>query len=360
MSRSIRAAVIGSTGRGDYGHGLDRVWLALKDVQLVAVADDDPTGLTAAAKRLAVERTFADYRQLLDEVRPDVVSVCPRWVDRHREMIGAALERGIHVFCEKPFVRSPAEADALIDIAERTHAVAAVAHQTRYSPVLPVIRQLLADGAIGQLREIQAHGKEDRRGGGEDLWVLGTHVLDLMRHFGGQPTACTAQVRVAGQPARPQDRAAGNEGLGPLVGDEIHAEFALANKVIGRFDSVRNAAQNPSRFGIRLIGELGEIAMGTGYLPTASLTRQGGPAEPITSAGVGQPEPLADGGLDAGNLLVARDLLAAAQEQRQPVCSMYEARAVVEMISAVFAAHVAGGAVQLPLADRDNPLANWR
>lgn len=360
MTRSFRAAVIGSTGRGDYGHGLDTVWLGLDNVCLEAVADDDPQGLAAAAKRLQTDRAYGDYRQMLDEIRPDVVTICPRWVDKHREMIVAAVERGIHVYCEKPLARSPGEIDDIIDAAARTHALVATAHQTRYSPLVPVIRQLLVDGAIGRLREIRARGKEDRRGGGEDLWVLGTHVLDLMRLFGGQPTSCAASVLVAGQPARPEHVAAGNEGLGPLVGDEIHAEFVLADGVTGYFDSVRGGAQTPSRFGVQFIGETGAIALGTGYLPTATLTRHSGAPAPISSAGLGQPEPLTDGGLDAGNRAAASDLLAAVEEQRPPICSAAEARAVVEMIAAVFASHVAGGPVKFPLVDRGNPLSEWR
>lgn len=360
MPRHFRAAVIGSTGRGDYGHGLDRVWLDVDNVQLVAVADENPDGLAAAATRLKVDRTYADHRQMLDEVRPDVVSVCPRWVDQHRDMVLAAVERGIHVYCEKPLARSPREADEMLDAAARTHALIAVAQQTRYSPVLPVVQRLIADGAVGTLREIRARGKEDQRGGGEDLWVLGTHVLDLMRLFGGQPTRCQAEILVTGKPARPEHVAAGNEGLGPLVGDEVHARFSLPEGVEGRFDSVRGAAQKPSRFGVRMVGDKGVIALTTGYLPTATLTRTNAASQPITSAGLDQPEPLTDGGLDAGNRLAARDLLAAIEEQRHPKCSAYESRAVIEMITAVFAAHVAGGPVPFPLSNRDNPLAAWR
>jgi hypothetical protein len=77
---------------------------------------------------------------------------------------------------------------------------------------------------------------------------------------------------------------------------------------------------------------------------------------PISSAGAGQPEPLSDGGLDGGNLLACQDLLAAIQEDRQPECSVYEARQAVEMIAAVFESHRTQAAVALPLKTRVNPL----
>ena len=48
---TLRAAVIGRTGRGDYGHGLDEVWVDLPGVELVAVADDDKIGLAKTANQ---------------------------------------------------------------------------------------------------------------------------------------------------------------------------------------------------------------------------------------------------------------------------------------------------------------------
>jgi hypothetical protein len=53
MQSRFRIGVIGHTGRGNYGHGLDTVWLEMPDSEIVAVADADPTGLAAAQKRPA-------------------------------------------------------------------------------------------------------------------------------------------------------------------------------------------------------------------------------------------------------------------------------------------------------------------
>src|SRR5262245_5212759 len=114
MSRNYKIGVIGRTGRGDYGHGIDTVWLGMPGVQIVAVSDDDKTGLASAAKRLEVTSAFADYREMLDKSKPDVVSICQRWIDRHCEMVLACAERGIHVFMEKPLCRTLAEADEMV------------------------------------------------------------------------------------------------------------------------------------------------------------------------------------------------------------------------------------------------------
>ena len=60
-----REAVIGRTGRGDYGHGLDLALLGHPRLQVVAVADEDKDGRAAAAKRLGVAHAYGDYRTMV-------------------------------------------------------------------------------------------------------------------------------------------------------------------------------------------------------------------------------------------------------------------------------------------------------
>ncbi|MBX3439470.1 MAG: Gfo/Idh/MocA family oxidoreductase, partial [Planctomycetaceae bacterium] len=212
MSQTYRVAVFGRTGRGNYGHGLDICWLDHPRTKVVAVADDDAEGRAQAAKRLNVEQSFDDYRRMLDEVRPDIFAICSRWVDQHRDAAVAAGERGIHVFMEKPFCRTPAEADEIIAACERTHTRLAIAHPTRYSPIVGTVRRLLRDGAIGRVLELRARGKEDRRGGGEDLWVLGSHMLDLSLALNFDPVWCFASVLQDGEPLRREHVSDGAEG----------------------------------------------------------------------------------------------------------------------------------------------------
>ena len=361
-----RVAVIGHTGRGNYGHGLDRVWLDVPGTRIVAVADADPKGLAAAVKRLGGPKGFADYRRMLDEVKPDLVSVCPRWLDQHCEMVVAAAERGVRgIYQEKPMCRTLAEADRMVAACKKNNVKLAIAHQTRYSQKLPVIRELISSGRLGRILEIRARGKDDSRGGGEDLWVLGTHMLNLMNHFGGKPQSCYGTVWQDGRPIRREDVKPGNEGIGPLAGDEVHAQYRLSGKVTGYFDSVRNGRGNPTRFGLRIFGSEGVLQLhNTGHLPDTQFLgdsswspgRTGKKWIPVTSAGVGKPEPLPNDGLDGGNVRAAVDLIAAVEEDRQPVSNIDEARTATEMIVAVFESQRTGGPVKFPLANRQNPL----
>lgn len=367
MATRTRVAVIGRTGRGDYGHNLNGVWLALDEVEIVAVADDNKQGLAAAAKKLRAPQAYSDYREMLDRAKPEVVSICQRWVDQHRDMVLAAAERGIHVAMEKPLCRTLAEADEMVAACQRSHVKLALAMQTRYSPKLPVVQEMIDSGKLGRILEFRARGKEDTRGGNEDLCVLGIHLMNLINTLGGSPRWCMASVTQDGRPITPREAAEGNEGLGLLAGDAVHALYGgLANGAVAHFDSVRMTMGKPSRFGLSLLGTQGVLEMLTGYLPDVyflpdpswSPGRSGAAWQAVSSRGLGEPEPLADGGLDAGNILVARDLLAAIREDRQPLASVEAARDAMEMVVAPIAAAVAGRPVAMPLESRKNPLSS--
>jgi len=112
----MRVAVIGRTGRGDWGHAIDELWQDLDVAEVVAAADENEAGLAAAAERhgLADGATFRDWQAMLTAVKPAIVAICPRNLDCHAEMAIAAAEAGAKgIFMEKPFVRTPAEADAV-------------------------------------------------------------------------------------------------------------------------------------------------------------------------------------------------------------------------------------------------------
>ena len=115
MPAKLRAGVIGATGKGNYGHGLDAVFSKLDGVGLIALADENEPGRAAAGKRLGVSRLHADYREMLKAERLNLVSVCPRWVDQRLAMVRAAAEAGCHVYCEKPLAGDLVAGDALLE-----------------------------------------------------------------------------------------------------------------------------------------------------------------------------------------------------------------------------------------------------
>ena len=354
--------VIGATGRGNYGHGVDTAWLDLPNTKIVAVADADEAGRAEAAKRTGCDNTFADYRQMMDAAKPDIVAICPRWLDQHADMILAAAERGIHCYVEKPFCRTLKEADAIVAACERSHARVAIAHPTRYAPAMATIRRLIKDGAIGQVVELRGRGKEDRRGGGEDLWVLGSHIMDMSLELGYEPEWCFASVLEGGERVSAKHVKKGNEGIGPLAGDAVRATFGLKQGITYSFQSYRNAGGTPWRFALRVYGSEGIIEIMENVLPDVwilqdrSWGRGGGEWKRVSSAGIDKPESLTDPKFKRRHHVPIENLLSAIEKQHEPKCGMYDGRKVVEMIAAVFESHVQNAPVTFPLQNRENPL----
>ena len=366
--KMLRVAVIGHTGRGNYGHGLDTMWTQISETEIAAVADADPAGLAATQKKLGGIAGFADCRKMLAEVKPDIVAVAPRFVDEHHDMILAAIEAGARgIYVEKPFCRTPAEADGIIAACEKRNVKLAIAHRNRCHPALPVVAALVKDGAIGRLLELRGRGKEDDRGGALDLWVLGAHVMNLIHFFAGNPVACTATLLQDGRPATRDDVKEGAEGTGLIAGNEVHARFEMERGIPAFFESVQKAGVSRAGFGLQLIGTGGIIDLRCDAEPIAHLLT-GNPFQPtpeprawipISSAGPGKPEPVANlGKLISSHVVAGRDLIAAIRENRAPLCSASDGRTIVEMISAVLESHRLGGKrVAFPLNTRQSPLS---
>ena len=356
--RPLTVGVIGHTGQGNYGHGEDTVWLKIPQTKLVAVADADPKGLAVAAKRLGGVKAYADYKVMLAETKPDIAAICPRHIHEHRDMIVAAVEAGVKgIYVEKPFVRTLAEADEIVKLCADRGVRLAIAHRNRYHPVVDVVKQLVASGKIGELKEIRVRGKQDQRGGGLDLWVLGGHGFNLATLFTGPATSCEATIFVEGRPATKADIHPGDEGVGLIVGDEIHARYETKSGIPLYFDSKKGTPAKGTPFGARLIGTKGVISLQIDEEPLAILERDG-QKTPITTAGIGKPEPIKDIKLvNGGHHGAVRDLLAAIADKREPLCGPSAGLETVELTMAVFASFVADGKkVSLPLADRQHPL----
>ncbi len=360
-----RVAVIGRTGKGNYGHGLDVVWTDIEQAEVVAVADEDPRGRAEAAKRLKAPKAYADYRRMLERERPQIVSVAPRWLDSHRDMVLACAEFGCHVFLEKPMCQSLEQADEMVAALEKRGLKLAIAHQTRYSPALRHAREAIAGGGLlGDILELRGRGKEDRRGGGEDLMVLGTHVMDLMRCFAGDAQWCFARVRDGGKPITKNEVRDGAEGIGPLAGDEIHAMYRFDGTTMGYFSTDLAKHGASKRFGLQVYGTKGILTMTTGAVPEIWFVedpswqpgRSKARWKQISSNGIDRPETLSDPGHHFGNRLIALDLIRAIEEDRQPKGSMYDGRAALEMILAVYESHRQNSSAVLPLKNRTHPL----
>jgi predicted dehydrogenase len=365
-----RAGVIGHTGRGNYGHGLDLSLSGLPGVEVVAVADPDEAARERTVQKTGAKLGYADYRAMLEAEKLDVVAVGPRQPDQRAEMLMATIESGVKaIYSEKPFARSLAEADRVLAAADARGVKIAVAHQNRAFPAWRTAKKLIDEGKIGRLRALKGYGKQDRRGGGQDLMVLGTHLLDLMRLFAGDPRWCTARVCQEGHDGTPSDAHPGEEAVGLVMGDDVVAHYGFDNGVNGSYESARaDDGGQGNYFRLDLCGRGGIVTVWSSttmpvYLYPRPFALPDKPDEwqVIQPEEQGMPEGAPEGAsaMHPANSFIVRDLLAALEEGRKPLSSGHDARAALEMIHAVYASHIAGNRVAMPLVDRTHPLAVW-
>jgi predicted dehydrogenase len=363
--KKFTAAIIGHSGRGDYGHGIDLIFTDRDDVELLAVADPVAEGRAKAAARSKAPRQYADYREMLAKERPQLVGIGPRWTDQRKEMALAAIAAGAHFYTEKPFATDLAEADEILAAAEKAGRKIAVAHQTRLAPSILHLKKLVDEGLIGELLQIDSWGKQDdRRAGGEDMLVLGTHLFDLMRFFAGNPAWCTARVTEKGRDITTASARKAGEEIGPVAGDEINAQFAFGNSVQGSFTSRAKMREAVGHWGILMTGTKGTVRVLNDIYPTIYLSKaapwnkatgrteswQRVPGDP----GIDVPE--AQKSSEVANRRVVDDWLDTIRMDREPACSGRAGAAAIEMVMAVYQSAIEQKRIEFPLKERKHPL----
>ncbi len=182
-TRVLRAAVIGI---GSMGRNHARVYAQLEHAPLVAVADADPKALEPIARTYKV-KTYTDYEQMLDEAKPDLVSVAVP-TRFHCEVATAVARRGVHVFLEKPIAGTVEDGQQIVDCARAAGVKLAVGHIERFNPAVIALKKELDAGQLGRIFQIHARRVGPFPPRMEDVGVvidLATHELNLLEYLTG-------------------------------------------------------------------------------------------------------------------------------------------------------------------------------
>ena len=380
-ARRWKVAIVQDTSKQRLGgHGLETAFRGLPDVEIIAHIDSNENEIE---KRMAVSKAKRHYTTLTEMFKhetPDIVVLTSRSPDDHLEEIRQVAEKGCHIYCEKPLTASLEEADKIVKIAEKYQIKIAVAHPRRFDLGYLTMKRLVEEGKIGVPLTVQGWAKSDYRGGGEDMLVLGTHIFDLFVFFFGTPERVSAEVFVEGKPFVDQPLTRTVEPIGPAAGDEIFATFRFSNSVHGIFESRRNLyADKNFPMGITVIGSTGMLSyhFSDAHLEQQPLRFSNVPCSP-DDISFAEEIPLLEDRFIPGAVPIdetfrgetitlgavfakARrfavwDLIQAIQQERQPVCSVYDARTVIEMIYGVYASHVRKTPIEFPLKERIHPL----
>ena len=163
-----RIALIGSGYRGLFMYGTRLCSPAYEGrAQLCAIYDPNPVRAQYAADYLGGDiAVYDDYARLLAEARPDRVIVASVDV-MHGQNIIAALEAGIDVISEKPLTTTRAEAEAILEAERRTGRRVQVIFNMRYMALPIRVKQLLMEGAVGQVQQVTLNWLLDQRHGAD-------------------------------------------------------------------------------------------------------------------------------------------------------------------------------------------------
>jgi predicted dehydrogenase len=181
----VRVAIIGVGGMGIANYHA-QAFLDTGRAVIAGICDVEREALDAFGERFRIPPAlrYADHARMLAQVRPDVVVICTNETLHARLTIDAAGCRPRAILCEKPMAMSLREADAMLEACARGGVTLVVGHQRRYTPQYALARELLRDGAIGLLEQVQSTGHPT-----SSLMVDGTHSVDLVRFYAGDSPA---------------------------------------------------------------------------------------------------------------------------------------------------------------------------
>lgn len=231
---NLRAGLIGCGGRGrQHAFG----YQVSEGVDLVACVDKDQTTAEARAEEFGIRNVYEDYREMLAQEKPDVVSI-GLWTGLHLEAVLACVDAGVKLInCEKPMAPTWGEARQMHEACKAAGALMTFSHQTRYGPAFEKVRDLVREGTIGDLVRIEGYCS--------NLFDLGTHRFDRMFFYNDDQSVdwvmgqvnCAEEVTVfavpvethgisfvswkngvtgllvTGEPNRLQDRLIGTDGM---------------------------------------------------------------------------------------------------------------------------------------------------
>ena len=152
----------GANGALPYSHAAG--YTACERTIIVAASDVVEEKAKYVCSKWNIPKQYADYREMIEEEKPDIVSVATR-PGNHAEITIFAAEHGVKgVYCDKPLCASMEEADAMVDACEQYDLKFNLGTQRRYSPGYLKMREIVESGEIGERRSVIAYPVAPRSG----------------------------------------------------------------------------------------------------------------------------------------------------------------------------------------------------
>ena len=352
-SPPLRAAVIGTARVGSFFDDLltatpelmpsshASCYTAHPRTQLVAGCDVKSDRLEAFGQKWGVSREnlYSDFREMLANERPDVVSVCTSWSHTHDEIVPEVARSGVKaIWAEKPLATSMAKAKEIIQAVEQHGVKLQGTCPRRWLPRYQAIRALIDRGEIGDVISITAVGVEG-------LLHHGTHDFDAMAYFAGDPEPEFAVGHLEPLKLNPHGR---------LIQD-AHGNGYIVHKNGARF-FVEGLSENPVSFVIS--GTKGRInTINDCRDGNVDLWRRPAPDAPKWLMRELQASPIT---VKSPPLQQLEDLIDSLDTPREPICGVYRSTRQMEYGLALHSSHRRGNVrVDFPLEDQSLSVDAW-
>ncbi|HET7558768.1 MAG TPA: Gfo/Idh/MocA family oxidoreductase [Limnochordia bacterium] len=318
-----KVAVIGCGGRGRaHAQGYAQCY----DTQLVACADPFPEARQAFAEKFFIPNSYADYHEMLEKEKPDIVSICT-WTGMHKEMTLAAVAAGVKaIHSEKPMAPNFGDAKAIIAACNHAGVVITYCHQRRFGGRFVTARNLLRKGAIGEITRIEGYC--------HDLIDWGTHWFDMLNFYNNE----TPAEWVMGQIDAAEERSV----FGLKLETRGLSHIKYRNGVHGLVVT-GDGSEHGGRCDNRIIGSEGMLEVSSRGKPVRLLN------------GNGWSEPALDNVLHPDDTTCTIvDLVESLKTGREPELSGRKALAATELIFATYESARRRARVELPLTSEDS------
>ena len=305
---------------------------AAPDVDLVAGADPHDEQRAIFGKRWGIEngRLYADYREMLEHDRPDLLSVCTTARIRSQIVQDAARAGVKAIWAEKPIALTLAEADAMVETCADHGVALAINCARRWHPFFSHAKTMIEEGELGEIVQVTGYGQCG-------LSHNGSHLIDIVRYMADGKVDWV---------------------FGEMESDEAAAgETDLMGNGYLAFDTgvrayVRGMPCGIANWEIDVLGTKGRFrSIANGQDVELTKLHPGGPRGRGVPARMPFPWPAR---YPAMGLTIVEDLISAIENGHPPKCSGADGLEALEVAVALRESHRGGGRkIQLPLADRD-------
>jgi len=269
---ALRVGIVGYGLMGkahSYGYRVAPLLRRLPVTPLVTVMSGrDAAAVAAAAQAYGVPATVTDWRELISRDDVDVVDICTP-PGTHAQIAQQAAAAGKAVLCEKPLALTYAEAAAALAAVTRAGVHNAVGFNYRRLPAIALMRRMIDEGAVGEIRLWRAtwlsdefadpatgwDWRFDRAMGGSTIADLGSHLIDMALCMAGPvDSVCAQATTFIGE------RPSGDAGTTPVtVDDAASALLRFSSGARGTMEVARAAVRRPCDFTVEVNGSRGTL-----------------------------------------------------------------------------------------------------